>query len=125
MAGFIDVEKAILDVLSDLGTDSGTAVPTDIPNPFICVQRVPGSAANAQGWQDVALIEVSTWAVTRPESMTLNGHIRQRLVGAVGVETTYGFIDSIEEAGAPAQMPYGDEDTRWVPSTWLVVSRIQ
>lgn len=124
MAGFVDVEKALGELLADLGT-VGTAVPESIPDPFICVQRVPGGASNAQGWQDDALVEIGTWAKTRPDSMALNGQIRALLAGRAGVATSLGFIDSITEAGAPVQLPYGDEDLRWVPSTWLVTSRIQ
>jgi hypothetical protein len=124
MVAFIDVEKAIGALLGDLG-EVGTAVPAEIPDPYICVQRVPGSGSNGQGWQDVALVEVQTWAKTRPESVALNTVIRGRLAGARAVETPQGLIDRIREAGPPTQLPYADEQLRWVPSTWQVTSRIQ
>lgn len=126
MPGFIDVEKALSELLADLAPGKiGTAVPDEIPNPYICIQRVPGGGSNPQGWQDVALVEVQTWAITRPESTTLNNAIRDRLAGRRGVETSYGLIDRIVEAGPPTQLPWADELQRWVPSTWQITSRKQ
>ena len=122
--GFIDVEKALGELLADLG-EVGTAVPAEIPDPYICLQRVPGGGSNPQGWQDIALVEVQTWARTRPESMALNNAIRDRLAGRRGVSTSFGLIDRIAEAGPPTQLPYADEEMRWVPSTWRVTSRTQ
>ncbi len=124
MPGFIDVEKALGSLLDDLG-EVGTAVPETIPDPYICVQRVPGSGSNGQGWEDTAHVEVQTWAKTRPESLALNTEIRNRLAGARGVATPQGLIDRIKEAGPPTQLPWEDEQMRWVPSTWQVTSRKQ
>lgn len=124
MPNFIDVEKALGELLADLGT-VGTAVPENIPDPFICIERVPGGGSNSQGWQDIALVEVQTWAKTRPESMALNNAIRDRLAGRRGVGTSLGLIDRIAEAGPPTQLPYADEEQRWVPSTWRITSRTQ
>lgn len=124
MPDFIDVEKALIELLEDLAPGAvGTAVPEFVPDPYICVQRVPGGGSNSQGWQDIALVEVQTWAKTRPESTALNNEIRNRLAGRRGVDTTLGFIDRIVEAGPPTQLPWADEEQRWVPSTWRVTSR--
>lgn len=121
-AGFPDVEDALLELLGDLA-ETVTAV-DDLDEPVIQVNRT-GGGADRLGLQDSAIVEVATYAVTRPDSQALTAQVRQRLSGLRGVLTSAGFVDSISEFAAPVPIPDLNPDVRRVPSTWTVVSRLQ
>lgn len=121
-AGFVDVEDALLELLDDIGR-TVTAV-DDLEQPTIQVNRT-GGGADRLGLQDSAIVEVVTFAATRPASQALTKQVRDRLSGLRGVQTSFGFIDSIAEFTAPVPIPDLNPDIRRVPSTWTVVSRLQ
>lgn len=120
--GFPDPEDALLELLEDIAT-TVTAV-DELDQSVIQVNRT-GGGANRLGLQDSAIVEVATYADTRPASQALTKQVRARLSGLRGVQTRAGFIDSISEFSAPVPIPDPNPDIRRVPSTWTVVSRLQ
>jgi hypothetical protein len=120
--GFPDPEDALLALLEDIAPT--VTATSDLDGPTIQVNRT-GGGADRLGLQDSAIVEVATYAATRPESQALTRLVRERLSGLRGVQTTAGFIDSISEFSAPIPIPDLNPDVRRVPSTWTVVSRLQ
>jgi hypothetical protein len=122
---FPDAEDALLELLEDIAL-TVTATNEDLEElmPVIAVERT-GGAPNRQGWEDHAVVEVTCFARTRPESKALNAQVFSRLNAARQVQTSVGLIDKITASIAPRQVPYENLDVRMVPSTWDVVSRMQ
>lgn len=121
---FPDVEKAISSLIEDIAP-AYRATDEDLSEkaPLFLVERTGTGASTA--WQDQALVEVSAFANTRPESVELTRALVDRLSGLRGVQTEFGFLDAIDRMTAPAQVPYPDADVRLLPSTWIVTSRSQ
>lgn len=120
--GFPDPEDALLALLAGVAP-SGTATGPALDE-YVQVVRM-GGAVDRQGLQDDALVEVATYARTRPRSKELTAAVRSRLSGTRGVGTAAGFVDLIAEVNGPLQVPYANPDERRVTSTWRVVSRLQ
>lgn len=133
---FPDAEDAIVELLEDAApvyteppefTSDAENNPEQLVNlPLIVVKEIPGGSQSRNGLFSTALVEVQCFGVKRAESKALREQVRARLTACnEGVQTAAGFIDSITETSAPAEIPYEQEDTRRVTSTWLVASRTQ
>lgn len=121
MEGFPDAELAVMEILAELGEETGTAFDPDI-DVRIRVNRTGGAATQLQ---DAAVVEVTCLKETRPESAALNQRVRAALISVRGRQTAAGFIDKIAETTAPIPLPNFNEDLRQVSSTWTVTSRLQ
>jgi hypothetical protein len=126
---FLDVEAALLEVLEPIATvvtNSGDLLGEEdtFEEPLIIVNRV-GGGSDSRGVFDIAQVQIDCLAETRAGSYALNQQVRQTLVGAAAVPTSFGLIDYVIEDLAPTEIPYGLEsvDIRRASSTWIVSSR--
>lgn len=117
---FPNVEDALLEILDDLG-DVVTATGPDLTS-TIQVLRVGG---NANGYEDRAIVEVTTFAELRADSVRITNAVRERLNNLRNRQTAAGLIDKIREEEGPIQVPYLNPDTRRVPTYWRVIARKQ
>jgi len=122
VSGFIDVEEAICEVLSEVAP-TYTVSTEDTPRPYIQVNRTGG---DQRPFEDSALVSVNVVAETRDESVELDRRVSNLLRDARGVATSVGFIDKITPSNAPAPLPYPVVSAdREITSSWVVVSRLQ
>ncbi len=107
-------------VLVDDGTE-----PPDSLFPAIRVQRLPGGGINADGYEDVSRIEITTWGTTRPESDALTAQVRAAMHDLSNDEWAGVGLDRIREETGPGRIPDPNQDLRAVPTVWVVVARQQ
>lgn len=93
--------------------------------PAIKVVRLPGGGINADGYEDVSRIEITTYGRTRPESDTLTAQVRQLMADLSDDEYAGVGVDRIREETGPGRIPDPDEDINAVPTTWSVTARQQ
>lgn len=93
--------------------------------PAIRVERLPGGGINADGYQDVSRIQITTYGRTRPESDDLTAQVRQLMSDLSDDEYADVGIDRISEETGPGRIPDPDQDLRVVPTTWSVTARQQ
>jgi hypothetical protein len=117
---FPDVEDALCEILQPLGA-TGTATDEDFDIPI----RVNRTGGTTRGFEDQAIVEVTAFRPTRPESTSLNQQIVAALNDRRGILTTAGFIDKISSFSSPIPLPDLNPDVRKVTSTWMVTSRLQ
>lgn len=122
MEGFPDVEDALCEILEPIAA-TVTETGPDLVTPVIQVNRTGTAAASAI--QETAIVEVACFGEKRPDSVTLNNQVRDRLSDARGEETSFGFIDKIAVNTNPVPTFDPNPDVRKQTSTWLVTSRLQ
>jgi hypothetical protein len=118
---FIDIESAVMDLLSDIGT-CGTVTPSNLQTvlPFIRVMRLGGTDDR---FTDTARIDIDMFESTRPLVWTLAETVRQRMLSYPHT-TNDGTIDFVVTSSAPFEVPWGDPtNVRRFVATYTVATR--
>lgn len=119
-APYPDVEQALLDVVSDLGT-CATVTPPDLENhlPFIRIARFGGGNDQVS---DSARVSIDAFGANRPDAYTLAEAIRQRLISNPH-GTASGLLDLVETDTGPNEIPWGDVKVRRFNASYTVTTR--
>lgn len=112
-------------VVPDKSITVGTVLNDDVAYPAVLVERIPGGGRNADDYEDVNRIQVTTFGTTRPESDSLTAQVRHELANLSDDEFDDVGVDRITEETGPGRVPDPDQDLRAVPTTWSVIARQQ
>lgn len=120
MSHFVDVETALMDLLSDLGT-TGTYTPNSLVSslPFIRIMRIGGSDDR---FFDLARISIDAFQTTRPLAYALAESIRQRLITGPNV-TAPGVLETALTDVGPHEIPWGDTKIRRFTADYTISVR--
>jgi hypothetical protein len=121
---FPDVERAVCDLLADLGA-TGTETRPGMSLPYIRVTRTGGTGDLIT---DLADVEVAVWAEDATEAKSVAELVRQRLIGGpyrgASFATSHGKIDHAETTSGPVSLPPTDSDNlRLVTASYQVTMR--
>lgn len=103
----------------------GTVLTDDQAFPAGRVQRLPGGGINADGYEDVSRIEITTYGTSRAESDQLTAQVRQLMAELSDDEYAGVGFDRIREETGPGRIPDPNEDLRAVPTVYSVTARQQ
>ena len=120
LAAFPDIELAVMQTVTDLGT-TGTATPPTLSAslPFIRVNRIGGPDSR---FIDTARVDVDCFAADRPTSYALAESVRQRLLNIPHVVAA-GRIDSVVTNSGPREIPWGDPALRRFTASYSITAR--
>lgn len=127
-APFIDVEAALVDLLTDLVTnpaDVGTVIPSDLQTRLAAgrkVIRVRVIGGSDDRISDHPRVDIETFAATRADAKSLAETIRQRLISG-GHRTAHGVIDHVATEVVPQEIPYDDPAIRRWSATYRLTAR--
>jgi hypothetical protein len=121
LAVFPDVERAVGDLVGDLGTaGSETSITLQSSLPYIRIRRLGGSDDRVT---DAARVDVHVYDTNATDAKAIAGQIRQRLISGPSV-TTHGIIDRAWTEVGPQMIPADDTaDIRQVVATYRISMR--
>jgi hypothetical protein len=120
LAPFIDLELAVIQTVTDLGSTGTVTPPTlETSTPFIRVSRIGGPSDR---FMDFGRIDVDCFGATRGAAYSLAETCRQRLIN-VPHAVTAGIIDSVITDSGPHEIPWGDPKVRCFTASYTVTAR--
>lgn len=121
LAAFPDVERAVGDLVTGLGTPgSETNITLQSTLPYIRVRRLGGSDDR---FTDAARVDVHVYDTDATTAKSISEQIRQRLISGPSV-TTHGVIDRAWTEVGPQTIPADDTaDIRQVVATYRISMR--
>ena len=93
--------------------------------PAILVERTPGGGINADGYEDLARLQITAFGLTRNQSDAMTAEIRGLMHDLSDGEYLELEFDRIREDTGPGRVPDPNEDLRAVPTRWTVRTRNQ
>jgi hypothetical protein len=121
LAPFPDVERAVGDIVADLGTaGSETNITLQANLPYIRIRRLGGSDDRIT---DAARVDVHVYATDATTAKSVAGQLQQRLISGPSV-TTHGVIDRAWTEVGPQTIPAADTaNIRQVVATYRISMR--
>jgi hypothetical protein len=121
LAPFPDVERAVGDLVADLGTPgSETNITLQSTLPYIRIRRLGGSDDRIT---DAARVDVHVYDTDATNAKAIAETIRQRLISGPST-TTHGVIDRVWTEVGPQTIPAADTaNIRQVVATYRVSMR--
>lgn len=93
--------------------------------PAIVVEKLLGGGINSDGYEDLALLQITAFGLTRNQSDEMTAEIRGLMHELCDGEYLDIEFDRIKETTGPGRVPDPNEDLRTVPTRWSVVTRNQ
>jgi len=120
LAPFPDVESAVMDLVTDLGT-TGTVSDTELLDhlPFIRVGRIGG---NDDLITDRPRLTIDVFTETRAEAFTISGTIQQRLISGPSKVGTV-VLDVAATLNGPQEIPWSPAVRRYSATYQVSVRR--
>lgn len=125
MTGFLDIETAVMDRLSDLAytvSRTGTDLQQRVASSGAVI-RVHRTGGKDSGWQVSARVTLETCAASREKAWETAEAAAERLLARGGFLSTGAVVDRVESESANAEMPYADQALRVVAATYRVTAR--
>lgn len=120
LAPFPDIEAAVIELLTDLGT-ADVQTPSDLAGnlPFIRVRSLGGSGDR---WNDKPHVDIDVFAVKRTDARTTAELARQRLLSFPHT-LSHCVIDTVDVANSPQEVPWANTDIRLIAASYTVTAR--
>lgn len=115
-----DLEAAVIELLSDLGT-CGVVAPSNLQSelPFI---RIVRSGGNDDRITDTAKVDIDVFAAARSDAITLARTVQQRMLSFPHSQTGC-VIDRVETSLAPSVVPWTNTLVALATATYTVTAR--